>query len=399
MFNIADEIVHFKPIDLSNLEQKLGSIPEDMKGAIELYNKALEDIANRNEDMAVIALKKAIAIYPAFYEAMNLMGVCYESLGDEENARFMFQKIIQMEDSSIRAQEYLNRLDGISTKEDGNSKGKAKAQKPRREKKQQPNPVNWVGGPGQQEKAGVKDIKHVILGAVLGVVAMVVLWLALPSDKPLFKYSPIINDPQQIQELESKITLTEQHLNDALAALEKANQKEMGLRDEMDKYKKWVKTLRELEAMAKEEKYKEVVVEVEKNLTGLDIPEDIEAEIIALSEACKPKAVQQAYAAGKKLYDGNSKSKSMDVFNQAAAEYTIAIQILDRLDEKPNNAAEIYYYGGKALAQSEYPSKDEALKEARRCFTVVIEISPNSKLAGYAQGKINEIDSGKAVKY
>jgi tetratricopeptide (TPR) repeat protein len=398
MFNIADEIDNFKPIDVSSLEQKLGSIPDDMKGAIELYNKALEDIANKNEDMAVIALKKAIAIYPAFYEAMNLMGVCYESLGDEENARFMFQKIIQMEDSSIRAQEYLNRLDGISTKEEGNSKAKAKAQKPRKEKKQ-PNPVNWVGGPAPQEKSKVHGLKYVILGMVLGVVAMVVLWLALPSDKPLFKYSPIINDPQQIQELESKITLTEQHLNDALAALEKANQKEMGFKEEMDKYKTWIKTLRELEAMAKEEKYKEVVVEVEKNLTGLDIPEDIEAEIIALSEACKPKAVQQAYAAGKKLYDGNSKSKSMDVFNQAAAEYTIAIQILDRLDEKPSNASEIYYYGGKALAQSEYPSKEEALKEARRCFNVVIEIAPKSKLAGYAQGKINEIDSGKPVKY
>lgn len=126
MFDIKEEMKHFKPIDLINLRQKLGQIPEDMQNAIELYNKALEDVASRNEDMAIIALKKAIAIYPAFYEAMNLMGVCYESLGDEENARIMFSKVIEMEDSSIRAQQYLDRLDGI---EEGKASGAVRNKK------------------------------------------------------------------------------------------------------------------------------------------------------------------------------------------------------------------------------------------------------------------------------
>ena len=98
MFDVKEELKHFQPIDMDN--------------AIELYNKALEDVAGRNEDMAVIALRKAVSIYPAFYEAMNLMGVCYVRMGEEESARAMFKKVIEMDDNSIRAQRYLDILDG-----------------------------------------------------------------------------------------------------------------------------------------------------------------------------------------------------------------------------------------------------------------------------------------------
>jgi tetratricopeptide (TPR) repeat protein len=122
MLNISEELLKFGSIDMENLEQKIGRIPDDMKQAIELYNKALDDIVNKNEDIAIIALKKAISIYPAFYEAMNLMGICYLSLNEEENARIMFNKVIKMDNNSIRALNYLEELDGNITPEGGKSK-------------------------------------------------------------------------------------------------------------------------------------------------------------------------------------------------------------------------------------------------------------------------------------
>ena len=112
MFNISEELSNFKPVDLENIEQKIGAIPDDMKNAMELYNKALNEINNRNEDIAIIALKKAISIYPEFYEAMNLMGLCYIAIGQEENAREVFNRVIQMDDNSLRAARYIKRLDG-----------------------------------------------------------------------------------------------------------------------------------------------------------------------------------------------------------------------------------------------------------------------------------------------
>ena len=47
MFDVNAELKQFKPIDLSSIRQKLGQIPEDMQNAIELYNKALEDVAGK----------------------------------------------------------------------------------------------------------------------------------------------------------------------------------------------------------------------------------------------------------------------------------------------------------------------------------------------------------------
>ena len=183
MFDVNAELKQFKPIDLSSIRQKLGQIPEDMQNAIELYNKALEDVAGKNDDMAIIALKKAISIYPAFYEAMNLMGVFYKSLGDEESARYMFNKVIEMDDSSIRAQQYLDMLDG---KDDGRAAGGKKREK---------NPV--VSCQDCPLKTTPFYLKY-ILGFVIGVIAMGVLWVLMPADKPLIISVPrwtAVSDP------------------------------------------------------------------------------------------------------------------------------------------------------------------------------------------------------------
>ena len=76
MLDINEELSKFEFIDVESVEEKIGRIPDDMKNAIDLYNKALDDLKSKNEDIAIIALKKAIAIYPAFM-AMNPMGICF----------------------------------------------------------------------------------------------------------------------------------------------------------------------------------------------------------------------------------------------------------------------------------------------------------------------------------
>ena len=121
MLDINEELSKFEFIDVESVEEKIGRIPDDMKNAIDLYNKALDDLRSNNEDIAIIALKKAIAIYPAFYEAMNLMGICFLKLGDEDNARHMFNKVIKMDDNSIRASKYLDQMDGKVPSEEVNA--------------------------------------------------------------------------------------------------------------------------------------------------------------------------------------------------------------------------------------------------------------------------------------
>ena len=163
------------------------------------------------------------------------------------------------------------------------------------------------------------------------------------------------------------------------------------LKDEMDQYKVWSKSLRALEALAAEGKYRDVIVEVGK-LDGLDIPPDIKNEIMALNETCKPEAISQIFDSARKTYDGNSTNKSKDVYKQAATEFSLAISIMEQVQNKPDNMLQIYYYGGKAIALSEYPSKDEANIEATRCFNTIISLDPTSQYAYYAQLRIDEIN-------
>jgi len=388
MFDVNAELKQFKPIDLSSIRQKLGQIPEDMQNAIELYNKALEDVAGKNDDMAIIALKKAISIYPAFYEAMNLMGVLYESLGDEESARYMFNKVIEMDDSSIRAQQYLHMLDG---KDDGRAAGGKKREK---------NPVvSWLSRGLSPEKTTPFYLKY-ILGFVIGVIAMGVLWLLMPADKPLIQISPKTDSSQQIQALKDENDRLNQVIDELRASLEQSNQKEKSLRDELEQYQAWSRTLRQLDSLAAAGKYRDLVVEVER-LEGMPIPAEIEQEIMLLYESSKPKAIGQIYESAKSIYDSNANNKSKDVYKQSADEFKMAIRIIEELDDanKPNNTILIYYYGAKAIALSEYPSKDEAIQEALDIFNMIIENYPNSEYARYSRLRINEIESGRPVKH
>ncbi len=134
-------------------------------------------------------------------------------------------------------------------------------------------------------------------------------------------------------------------------------------------------------------------------MLGLEKPEDIEAEINDLNNECKPKAVSQFYESGREIYKSNSNSKSIEIYQEAANEYRMAIGIIEELDLKPNILTNVYYYGGKAIALSQYPSKEEAEKEALHCFRVVTEVAPRSEMASYAWGRINDIESGKTIKH
>ncbi len=50
---------------------------EKLDDAVRLYNQAIIYLKNRNDDLAVIRLKKALDINPNFIDAMNLLAFCY----------------------------------------------------------------------------------------------------------------------------------------------------------------------------------------------------------------------------------------------------------------------------------------------------------------------------------
>lgn len=398
MLNIKEELLKYELIDVVSVEEKIGIIPDDMKNAIDLYNKALEDLKSDNEDIAIIALKKAIAIYPAFYEAMNLMGICYLSLDDEYNARRMFNKVIKMEDNSLRASNYLDKLDGKITDGDSNNNNRQK-----KYKKAAIETVSWLKSGLSPERNNPYYIKY-ILGFLLGILVLSLVWILVPESSPInidlgniFKKTESVSP--QVEKLEKEKNELTTRLKDANEALKKATDNEKKLQSQLEQYAYWSEILRDLQRLADEGKYKDVVIQIERDLSDLDKPEDIAAEINALNNECKPKAVSQFYEAGREIYRSNANAKSVEIYQEAANEYRMAIAIIEELDLKPNILTNVYYYGGKAIALSQYPSKEEAEKEALHCFRVVTEVAPRSEMASYAWGRINDIEAGRTIKH
>ena len=106
-FNLKQELKKFSSIDI----KKIGAdIPENIKSSIVIYNKALENIKSGSEDIAVIELKKVISMNPSFYEAMNLLGVCYYYMKEYPKAREVFEKVTKLERNGLIASDYIKEI-------------------------------------------------------------------------------------------------------------------------------------------------------------------------------------------------------------------------------------------------------------------------------------------------
>ena len=77
MIDLRKELMNFTPINLESIEKNNPGISEEVKKSVLLYNNALDNLKMDSEDIAVIELKKAISLNPEFYEAINLLGLCY----------------------------------------------------------------------------------------------------------------------------------------------------------------------------------------------------------------------------------------------------------------------------------------------------------------------------------
>jgi len=109
LINLKKELKSFLPINLDNILKMGNEISEDIKNSILLYNNALENLKMDSEDIAMIELRKAISLNPEFYEAINLLGICYYYLKDYDKAEEMFAKVAKAEKNGVRAFNYCTR--------------------------------------------------------------------------------------------------------------------------------------------------------------------------------------------------------------------------------------------------------------------------------------------------
>jgi tetratricopeptide (TPR) repeat protein len=139
---------------------------EKYNDAIKMYNKALNYMQQKSEDMAIIQLKKATEINPKFIEAYNLLTLCYIYQKDNAKALVCIEKVLELDVTNKKALAYYNEIKKgaqrpLKIEKNVNTKATTKTYAPMNTK--------------SRKKTVFSDITSFIIGAIVMAVFMYVL--------------------------------------------------------------------------------------------------------------------------------------------------------------------------------------------------------------------------------
>lgn len=382
MLDIKNVLNDFKPIDIESVEKRSGKLPENIAEAIKLFNRALDDVQFKSEDMAIIALKKAISLHPVFYEAMNLLGVCYAMVGKEDAAKAAFQKVIDADDSSIKAMEYLKKLQGSNEENEINVSAPVKGNK--KPAKKSILAVSLKKGL-MPESNKLYFLKYIV-GAILGVLITSLIWYMVPTGKALFTFKKIENinkDPELVEEIE----LLNKRIETLENELRERNDENLKIMDEFQIYKEWATRLNEANREYHNGNYIQSADLLYKT-KGIDVPGELYEYYKSLWDVVRLEAAQALYNEGNKIYNGN-KSKEPEIYKQALEKYETCITYIE--DEKVSYRSNLYYQAGKAAARC------NERERAMELFEYIINEYPDTSMSSYATARLNELKAGRDI--
>lgn len=381
MLEVKEALNDFKPIDLELVEERSGKLPDNIAEAIKLFNKALEDVHFKSEDMAIIALKKAISLHPVFYEAINLLGVCYAMVGKEDAAKAAFQKVIDADNSSIKAMGYLKKLQDTDEEEINMSAPIKKIKKPKKK-----NASSFSLAKGLKPEDNNYYFVKYIVGLIIGVTLTSLVWYMVPTNKSLFTFQKIETISKDAELLE-EIALLNERIEKLENELRERSDENLKLMDSFQTYKEWVARLNEANQQYREGNYVQSA-DLLSNTQVIGVPEDLSEFYRSLWDKVRLEAAEQLYLEGNTIYNSN-KNKDAQVYKQALERYEISISYLE--DDRVSYLPSLYYQAGKAAARCE--EKERAIE----LFEFIINEYPNSLFSSYANARSNELKAGREI--
>jgi tetratricopeptide (TPR) repeat protein len=382
MFDFREALDSFKPINLEMVEERSGKLPENISEAIKLFNKALEDIRFKSEDMAIIALKKAISLHPVFYEAMNLLGVCYAMTGREDAAKAAFQKVIDDDDSSIKAMEYMKKLQPQSDEDIDTGVPKKRIKKGEKKKS---NLVLLLEKALKREDKKLYYLKYVV-GFVAGILVTSFIWYMVPTGKSLFSFDKIETIDKN-PELEEKINVLNERIEKLELDLRERNDENLKLMDSFQAYKEWMTRLNEAAREYNNGNYiqsADLLFNAQEN----EVPEELYEYYRNLWDEVRLEAAEALYNEANKIYN-NNRNKDPEVYKQALEKYETCLLYIE--NDRVSYKSSLYYQAGKAAARCD--EKDRAVE----LFELIVNEYPNSSMSSYAINRLNELRAGREI--
>lgn len=367
MIDLKLELQNYQLINLKDLSEDGGILSDNIRNSVTLYNKAIESLRSGSEDIAIIELKKAISMNPRFYEAMNLLGICYSYINDNTKAAEVFEKVVKAENNSVRAMRYLSLL---------NSGDEVFSTRMRTKKK----PVSDAGTvekPRREAAAGI-DLKRlwmqnatrVLAGFFAGAVLIAAIFLLNPQtaksqDTPGNTDDPdtrIIEELQQTKVDYEKLDADYKLLQQDKEAANKA----------ADYYKSVIK-LYEIERQAGKKQY-EAAADMLLLMKTVEFRDEDKQKFDDLYKSVMPSAASTVYDEGYNLYN---KKKYEDSFKKLEK-----VQLYNPAFERMDA---VLYYMGRCSQQ---------LMDSRSAiayFQKLVDTYPKSSYAKNAKVRIQDL--------
>ena len=375
MIDFKQELKHYTQLDLERLLKTNLNMPDNYKNSIMLYNKAIDNVRIKSEDIAIIELKKAISLNPDFCEAINMLGVLYAGMGEFAKARDCFDKVIGKDTNNSKALEYIISLDPNYNKS-GNVNGKQKDKI-----------VNKKSVNGNRKRNArtdstsvkpllsisdllKKDLAKYIIGFIAGILVFSLINMLLDSREEVVDTSNIIEDVnlnENKEDFKQKYNdLNEVHkaLLGQLKALEKTSENYANL-----------SKLLEIDKQVSSGKYV-VAADMLVALSDTELDGVEKEKYESIRTQTMDKAAQEIFIQGRDLYKKKQFEEALEKFNKSIA-YS---------NEGKNLNAIIYYRG---VCYLELNNRDKALE----AFNEVITKYPSSSYAKYSKSRRDSINS------
>lgn len=334
--DLKAELNYFKIIDLEEIVKGDEKIPDNMRNSIFLYNKAIESLKSGSEDIAIIELKKAVAMNPHFNEALNLLGVCYSYTGDKEKAVDAFEKVVKSESNSVYAMRFMQRY-GLGEPQPVPPKTKQAGKMQQEPKPGEPLKRIRSTKPDKTDKVSLSRSKRTLFGALMAAAGLAVglfvawmIWLSLPEPEP-------VQLPPKQEEIDAAVNAAKTEFDKKYAELEgkyetAQKDRETAIR-QADYYKAAIK-LYEVESMVNGKKY-ESAADMLMLMKTVEFRNEEKEKFDSLYEKVMPLAAKSAYDNGYKLYNSKKYQDSLKSFEK--------VKIYDPTYSKMDAA--LYYMG------------------------------------------------------
>jgi len=373
--DIKAELNYFKAIDLEELVKGGEQIPDNIRNSIFLYNKAIESLRSGSEDIAIIELKKAVAMNPQFNEALNLLGVCYSYTGENEKAVEVFKRVLKSESNSVYAVKFMQRA-GLGDVLPTEQKPRLRTDTQQDQKSAEPLKRIRDRKPDKKDKIVILKNKNTIsmaiaagAGLAAGLLISLLISAAVPDPEPVQlppkqeEIDAAVNEAKdefdkQYSELKSKY---ESLQNDWENAVKQADYYKASLR------------LYEVEDMADKREYRDAA-DMLLLMKTVEFRDAEKEKYDALYNKIMPQAAKSAYETGYKQYNARQYEDALKSFEK--------VKLYDPQYSKMDAAM---YYTGRCY---------QIMKETRSAIAVYQELADNYPASWYtrnAQVRLNEL--------